>query len=187
MRLFTGLSLPPDISDQTIALSRELRTLAETAHLKLSWTAAEKLHITTKFIGEFPDERLSELCEALSTVALPNPIDIRIGGLGWMPNASHPSALYAAVESTDFLLALASATDAAVEPLGIERENRTYCPHVTLARVRDRARVAHRDFQSAIATNEPNGMECFRATSFFLYLSSSGKYTKLKGFTFLRG
>ena len=102
MRLFTAIDIPPDVKATLATLLDRLRPLA-----KLSWTPLEKLHITTKFIGEWPDkpEPLDELKRVLASVKAPAPVDIVIRGLGRLPRV-----LYAAVEPNEGLTALAAAT-----------------------------------------------------------------------------
>jgi 2'-5' RNA ligase len=160
LRLFTAIDIPPDLKGALSTLVDRLRPLA-----KLSWVPAEKLHITTKFIGEWPEERLDELKRALAPVKAPAPVDIVIRGLGRLPRA-----LYAAVEPNESLTALAAATDRAV---GIPVEERAYRPHITLARTRRRVPRIDLDVST---------VGSFRASSFALYLSAAGKYTKLQEF-----
>jgi 2'-5' RNA ligase len=160
LRLFTAIDIPPDVKAALATILQRLKPLA-----KLNWVPAEKLHITTKFIGEWPEERLDELKQALATVKSPGPVDIVIRGLGRLPHV-----LYAAVEPNDGLTALAVATDQAVP---VPAENREYRPHITLARARKRV--------PRIDLDVPK-VGSFRATSFALYLSAAGKYTKLQEF-----
>lgn len=161
MRLFTAIDIPADVKAALAALIKRLQPLG-----KLKWIPAEKLHITTKFIGEWPEERLDELKRALSTVESPGPVHIVIRGLGRLPHV-----LYANVEPNEALLALAAATERAV---GVASEDRAYRPHITLARTRKL--VPRIDFDDA-----PIGS--YRASSFALYLSAGGKYTKLQEFS----
>ena len=168
MRLFTAIDIPADVKAALSTLLDRLRPLA-----KLSWIPLEKLHITTKFIGEWPDKpeaRLDELKRALASVKAPAPVDIVIRGLGRLPRV-----LYAAVEPNDALTALAAATERAVEGIGVAAEDRVYRPHITLAR--SRKPIPRIDFEQSMIGS-------FRASSFGLYLSAGGKYTKLQEFTF---
>jgi 2'-5' RNA ligase len=162
LRLFTAIEIPPDVKTALASLLDRLRPLAN-----LKWISLEKLHITTKFIGEWPEERLDELKRALGSVQAPAPVDIVICGLGRLPRV-----LYARVEPNEALTALAAATERAV---GGPVEDRAYRPHITLAR--SRKPIPRIDFeQSTIGS--------FRAPSFALYLSAGGKYTKLQEFSF---
>lgn len=169
MRLFTGLSLPSDASRETAALIRRLSPLAH-----LAWTREEKLHVTTKFIGEWPEARLPDLHQALAGVRIPGPVDVQIRGLVWLPHM-----LFAAVEPVEPLLALVTATEAALEPMGMPREIRAYRPHVTLARVR---RKQHVPASLREATKIAFDLPPFRAEAFHLYISSGGTYTKLEAY-----
>jgi 2'-5' RNA ligase len=160
LRLFTAIDIPVDVKAAIAALLDRLRPLAN-----LHWIPIEKLHITTKFIGEWPEERLGELNGKLASVQAPAPVDVVIRGLGRLPRV-----LYAAVELNEGLTELAAATERAV---GGRVEDRAYRPHITLARTRKR--VPHIDLE--IST-----IGSFRASSFALYLSAAGKYTKLQEF-----
>ena len=64
MRLFTAIDLPADILSRLDQLMAGLRPLAQ-----LGWTPASNLHITTKFIGQWPEDRLPQLQRALAAVA----------------------------------------------------------------------------------------------------------------------
>ena len=141
----------------------------------LRWTPSEKLHVTLTFIGEWPEERLADVKAALATVDVPGPVTVALHGVGWLPNPRFPHTLYVGVEATPELQALAAASERAIVPLGIAVEDRWYRPHVTLARTRGRIpRDALQLDAAPIAS--------FQASSFFLYLSSGGKYTKLEEF-----
>src|SRR5216684_8889462 len=105
MRLFTGISIAPDVLAN---LSKLLDTLRPTAPAKGSttWSPAENLHITTKFIGEWPEERLPEMIDVLRAMTAGPPIEISINGLGWFPNPHSPRMLVAAVHAPESLRAL---------------------------------------------------------------------------------
>ena len=64
MRLFTGLNLSGEVIRN---LERLLDRLRPTA--RIQWSPPRNLHITTKFIGEWPEERLDEMKSALGALA----------------------------------------------------------------------------------------------------------------------
>ena len=178
MRLFTAIDIPPDVKAALAALLDRLRPLA-----KLHWIPVEKLHITTKFIGEWPDKpeaRLDELKGALATIRCPAPVEIAIRRIGWLPNPRSARVLYAGVEASDGLNALAAASERAAQGIGVPVEDRIYRPHVTLARTRQR--VPLEALKRALAEIELSAIGSYRASSFALYLSAAGKYTKVQEF-----
>ena len=175
MRLFAAIDTPDDVKATLATLLDRLRPLA-----KLHWIPVEKLHITTRFIGEWPEERVDDLKVALAAVTSPVPVDIAIRRVGWLPNPRSARILYAGVESTETLTALASATERAVAHAGVPTEERMYRPHVTLARTRKR--VPLDSLKRALSEIELSDFGSYQASSFALYLSAAGKYTKLQEF-----
>src|SRR5262245_29361338 len=105
MRLFTGIGLPENLIDN---LTRLLDRLRPAAHIK--WSPPYNLHVTTKFIGEWPEEKLDELVAALRPLGGRSSIDIGIRELGWFPNAKSPRVLYADIKADDTLTTLAADT-----------------------------------------------------------------------------
>src|ERR1700693_3482961 len=113
MRLFTGIDLPEDVRER---LERLLMHLRAAAHLK--WSPVYNLHVTLKFIGEWPEEKLPQLETALRSVQAREPIPADVKGLGWYPNPHHPRVFWVAVQGGEALTALAKDIEAAVTPLG---------------------------------------------------------------------
>src|ERR1700685_3459536 len=121
MRLFTAIDVPADLIEALRSFVSRLRPAA-----KIGWSPVENLHVTTKFIGEWPEERLDEMKAALATIGSPTTspaairqIDIAIRGLGWFPNPHRPRVFWAGVHGEEPLRALAGATDRAVARLGV--------------------------------------------------------------------
>ncbi len=178
MRLFVAIDIPAEIKDALRCFMDRLRPTA-----KIGWSPADNLHITTKFIGEWPEPRVEEMKRTLTSVPVKGAIEITVKGLGWFPNARRPRVFWAGVEGGEPLQALARATGDAVALLGVPIEERTYSPHLTLARVSESVPL---DLLHHTIESFPAGcgfdFGSFSATQFFLYLSAGGKYTQLAGF-----
>lgn len=181
MRLFTALDLPGDI---LLRLERLLSTLRPEAVVK--WSPLDNLHITTKFIGEWPEERLDQLDEVLQRLRFRQPIDVELHDLGWFPNSHSPRVLWAGAYGGAELNDLANKTEEALLGLGIAKEPHGFAPHLTLARIKSavplqRLRTRVQELQSA-----PIGK--FRASNFYLYRSEPGSnasiYRKLRTYPF---
>lgn len=167
MRLFTGLEISPAVLDRMDALLKRLKPTA-----RIQWSPIANLHITTKFIGEWPEDKLAELIQTLSAVPRTGSIPIRIGGLGFFPNAKSPRVFWAGVHAPSMLTTLAGETDRALDGLGIAAENRAYSPHLTLGRIKNAEPLnALRD---AIQSSDPTDFGSFEATCFHLYRSKPG-------------
>jgi len=178
MRLFTGLDLPPDVVRNLDGLMARLRPAA-----RIHWNSPANLHLTTKFIGEWPEARLEELKTSLGRLGSRDPIQVAIRRLGFYPNGHSPRLFWCGIEAPG-LDALAAGTDAATSLFGVASETRPYSPHLTLARIKDRLDL--QPLREAIAALPSLGFGQFTARTFFLYQSTlkptGSVYTKLAEF-----
>ena len=178
MRLFTGLDLPAKVVGN---LEKLLELLRPTA--RIQWSPPANLHVTTKFIGEWPEERLDELKEAFAALPGRQAIPASIRELGFFPNARSPRVFWCGIEAPG-LAELAAETDRATSTLGVASEARAYSPHLTLARIKERLNLE--PLKRAIAALPSVDFGSFEAGSFFLYRSQlrpgGSVYTKLAEF-----
>jgi 2'-5' RNA ligase len=182
MRLFTALDLP---GDAVRNLEQFLARLKPTA--RIQWSPPANLHITTKFIGEWPEERLGELKAALANLPPREPIAVHIRRVGFFPNPHSPRVFWCGIEAPG-LAGLAADTDRAIAALGVPPEDRAYSPHLTLARIKDRVNL--QPLREAIAAAPSLDFGRFEARSSFLYSSkmqpTGSVYTKLAEFPLSR-
>jgi 2'-5' RNA ligase len=183
MRLFTGIDLPAEVVRNLERLLDRLRPAA-----RVRWSPPANLHITTRFIGEWPAERLPELETALAALPglLPGDgaIPIQVRKLGFFPNPRAPRVFWAGVDASPGLAALALETDRAVATLGLEPEGRPFSPHLTLARIKEP--VDLQKLRETIAALPSLEFGDFAADRFHLYQSrlcpAGSVYTKLAEF-----
>lgn len=182
MRLFTGLDLPAEVVHNLEALLGQLRPAA-----RIQWSPLANLHITTKFIGEWPEERLEELKTALGGIPARPPVPVHIRRVGFYPNPHSPRVFWCGIEAPG-LPELAADTDNATAMLGVTAEARAYSPHLTLARIKDR--IDLQPLREKIASLPSLEFGRFEAASFFLYRSTlrptGSVYTKLAEFPLLK-
>ena len=170
MRLFTALDLPGSVIDHLQELVRQLRPAA-----RLRWSPPENLHITTKFIGDWPEDRLAELRAHLP--AGPSVPEIIVSGVGFFPNDRYPKVFYARVAPSPELLQLAKVTDFQLSEFGVPIDKHPYRPHVTLARVPESLHL--HALHDRIAELSPGLFGSFEAIEYSLFESKAGRYTRL--------
>jgi 2'-5' RNA ligase len=179
MRLFTAVDLTPEIVRTLEDLLDRLRPAA-----RIKWSPLANLHITIRFIGEWPENRLPELRAALGAIPSRAPIPIHIRKLGFFPNPNAARVFWAGVEAPPDLAALASETDRALDPLGLKAEGRPFSPHLTLARIKEPGPLEK--LRKAVAALPSVDFGSFSACRFFLYPSRTGAggsvYTPLAEF-----
>jgi RNA 2',3'-cyclic 3'-phosphodiesterase len=189
MRLFVALDIDAAIRGRLADYTAGLGKLVP----GVKWVAAESLHVTLKFIGEFPDARLDEVKRTLASVKSP-PFKLYFRQAGFFTPRS-PRVFWAGIEAGPELAALAAAADQALAPLGIAREERAFTPHLTLARTgsgrpqgsrEDRHQPKMYELKARVEAAPPPDFGTMTAQEFFLYqsktLSSGAQYTKLECF-----
>ncbi len=182
MRLFAGLDLPAAVVRNLERLLEELRPTA-----RIQWSPPANLHVTTKFIGEWPEARLPELMAALEAIPPRPAIPVAIRHVGFFPNQHSPRVFWCGIEAPR-LEQLAADTDRATAALGIEAEKRAFSPHLTLARIKERLDLG--PLREKVAGLPSLEFGAFEARSFFLYLSKPGPkgsvYTKLREYPLIQ-
>ncbi|NLI45738.1 MAG: RNA 2',3'-cyclic phosphodiesterase [Acidobacteria bacterium] len=135
MRLFVAVELPESIKEAIRALQEPLRRFGAA----VSWTRPAGIHGTLKFLGEVAPEREAEIEAALAPVAAHAPFELSVRRLGVFPGWSGPRVIWLGLEPVEpHFAAVYRTVEAAMAPLGFPRETRTFHPHLTLGRVRDR-------------------------------------------------
>ena len=194
MRIFIGIDLDSEIRGRLERFLEGVQGFAPDAR----WVRPESLHITLKFIGEQPQERVEAIAERLRQIE-GGAIEIRTAGYGFFPTAKAPRVFWIGIQADPQLAALAQSIDSATGELGIAREDRPYSPHLTLARAGagrssgspkwrkgDGPNSAFAVLEKRLAAMGELDFGAMTAREFILYqsqLSSKGsKYTKLQRF-----
>lgn len=138
-RLFVALQIQePEVLKKLYRLLQSLRQNFPS----ISWVRETNLHITLKFIGETPKERIQNIIQALENIQVP-PFELIIEGLGGFPTLKNAKTLWIGIQKHEKLLSLQRQIE---ERLRIEKklikeklsqkESRPFHPHITLARLR---------------------------------------------------
>ena len=193
MRLFVALDIDAAIRDRIARFLEGVREFAPDAR----WVRAESLHITLKFIGEQPDQRLDSIKTALDGIHSLS-TDLTFRGYGFFPTARSARVFWIGVDADEHLAQLAGLVEQALEPFGIKREAHAFSPHLTLARGKSAAPQHRHDdrpnrnflrLQKKLDALPAPEFGTMTAREFFLYqskLSPAGsQYTKLQRFPLL--
>lgn len=100
-------------------------------------TTADEAHLTVRFIGDVPSDRIDAARQVLHRAAPRiQPFDITLGRMGVFPESGPVSVLWIGVQEGGALLAaLARLVEEELVGCGFAPEKRAYVPHITLARV----------------------------------------------------
>jgi 2'-5' RNA ligase len=142
VRLFVAVELAPALAAAAGALIEELRGRAArlAPHSRITWVAADRLHLTVAFIGDADDARSDAIREALAAPIDVRPFDLTVAGTGAFPKTGQPRVLWAGLTTgRDALLRVERVVTPRLADARIVAEPRAYNPHLTLGRVRDAA------------------------------------------------
>jgi len=184
MRLFVALNLSDEVRTAIAKFSEELRM----GFLSARWTRTEGIHVTLKFIGEVPEERVTQIENALSSVNSATPVEMNFRGAGFFPDERRPRVLWIGIDGTPNLAEIAAQIERQLEPLGVARESREFKPHLTLARISESRGIEK--LRDALRKHGPIDFGTVRTNEMNLYQSELGrdgaKYTRLKTFAFAK-
>jgi 2'-5' RNA ligase len=192
MRIFIALDIDDAIRERIVRFMDGVREFAPDAR----WVRPESLHVTLKFIGEKPADKVEEIKPVLSDIQAA-PFDLTFSGFGFFPTTKAARVFWIGIQSGPPLVSLARSIDDATSGLGIPKEDHAFSPHLTLARGGGhsgapgwrKGDTANRNFQllqqklAAFPTPEFGTMT---AREFYLYesklMQGGSRYTKLARF-----
>jgi 2'-5' RNA ligase len=192
MRLFVALDIDEPIRKRLATFVEGVHGFASDAR----WVKAESLHVTLKFIGEWPNDSVNVVEQSLSNIS-GEPIELRFHNYGFFPTEKAARVFWVGIAGGAPLANLATQVDDALSGLGIPKETRAFSPHLTLARGAggsgapgwrkgDRPNSGFRRLQEKLAAMNDLEFGTMTAREFFLYqsqLSPKGsRYTKIARF-----
>ena len=126
-----------DISEEVRLRLAEAQRRLEATGAQLKLVEPKNIHLTVKFLGEVPEQRVGEIAEALRRAAEGvGAFDMRVSGVGVFPNLRHLRVVWAGVvDGREQAVSLIRGVDGELQRLGFARE-REYVPHLTIARVK---------------------------------------------------
>ena len=151
IRAFVAVDLDADgrkalARAQELAKDRTLRELSRSApDARIQWVRPDSIHLTLKFLGEIADTRAEEIRRALApAIQAQARFSVEVGGFGVFPDLRAPRVLWVGLsgqrDEAVTLARLAAEVDSGLDALGFPREGRPFNPHLTLARIKERAR-----------------------------------------------
>lgn len=188
MRVFVAMDVPEEVKRKIREFVARLQTECAEAR-GARWARVEGMHVTLKFVGEVPPEKVEEIKKELAGVRSVAAVEMKFRGVGFFPNAKHPRVFWAGIEATPNLAEIAAEIEKRLERIGIPREGRTFRPHLTLARFKSEEGLPK--LRDSIEKSGAMEFGATRSGEFYLYESKlmrgGAVYTKLKTFSMASG
>lgn len=158
-RLFVAIDLP----EARWAPLEALQTDAFSAR----WTPPEQYHLTLRFIGNVAERQAEAVERALAPVP-GAPFELQGPGLGVFPSRRKPRVLFANIQRAAALMTLQHRIDEALLSAGVDRADKPFHPHVTVARLK---RVRPQAVRRYLRERQDFHLASFPVTEFILYQS----------------
>ena len=149
LRAFVACELDSALNERLAGLISELRPRLP----RLRWVRPEGIHLTLRFLGSSPPDALVRLAPLLrrSAAECP-PFDLGLAGLGVFPERGAPRVLWLGLALPSAALELQRRCEESAVEAGFAPEGRSFRPHLTLGRWRERERRPQLPSLEATAT-----------------------------------
>lgn len=134
MRIFLSITIPDTVKHELQVIQARLRPRVK----QFRWTDASGMHITLKFIGNYPESELGRLETSLQPIAdSVSGFELELGGFGVFPSRGSPSVLWMGfTQGEKQLMALAESITVALIQSKIPADHKPFVPHITMGRAK---------------------------------------------------
>jgi len=138
IRCFIAIKLPDEVKRGLTQLEAQLKSGNQPW---VKWVDPYSIHLTLKFLGNVAADRIDKITRAMGeAVQGASPFHLEVKDLGVFPNLRRVQVAWVGVSGeVDKLVQLQRHIESSLVPLGFTAESRPFTPHLTLARIRDRA------------------------------------------------
>ena len=142
-RSFIAIELPDELKLELTRLETRLK-LGKQPWVK--WVDPYSVHLTLKFLGGIATDRVGEITRVMEeAVQGMSPFCLKVRELGVFPNLRRVQVVWVGMGGeVDKLGQLQQRLESNLVPLGFAPESRPFTPHLTLARLRDKAPLDER-------------------------------------------
>lgn len=182
MRAFVAIELSESARravEELIARLRETKT-------RVSWVKPENLHLTLRFLGDVDPTQVEALRAMMAKeLAGLEPFRISLSGCGAFPNLRRPRLIWVGLsEPWAAIEEVYGVCERCARAIGLDKNLKSYHPHVTLGRIRSAGSVA--PLTKAIETESGFHGGDFEVASVSLFRSTLARdgavYNKLDEF-----
>jgi 2'-5' RNA ligase len=136
VRTFVAVDIEPSMRTALGALQAQLKATLR----GIRFQRPDGIHLTLRFLGQTPVERIEPLCRALAALAASSPpTEAPVRGLGAFPDRGRPRVLWLGIAVPPSVVDLQQACERIARSVGFPPEERPFRAHLTLGRWREPA------------------------------------------------
>ncbi len=150
IRAFIAIQLPEKARNELARINEILA--GQLPPRTVRWVKPELMHLTLRFLGDTAVSKLPAIYNALDTSSTKHaPFMLSLDHLGCFPNRKRPRVIWAGIQGElGAAAALKSEIDQTLLPLGWEKEERPFQPHLTIGRIKDSRKLQGINWQADI-------------------------------------
>jgi 2'-5' RNA ligase len=177
-RLFVAVDLSEKVTEVLASL--------QDREIDARWVNPAQIHLTVRFLGDVESSRVEPLTHALADIDA-HSFELSPQGLGVFPSRRSPRVLWVDLKENEKLFDLQQKVESTVVDLGFDPEDRSYIPHLTIARCRDTPPKAIHRFMREHGNFSAEPFHCHQFHLYESELNSDGaRYTKQASFDLIR-
>lgn len=121
------------------SLMQTIATLKSGCHFdKMTWVAQDVTHLTLRFLGKTPDEKIPQIIAAMQEiVGKHRPIHLSLDKIGVFGSRYAPSVIWFGFNEFSAYKSLFIDIERELVKLGFEANQGNFVPHITIARIRE--------------------------------------------------
>jgi len=152
IRSFIAIELPDELKSELVQLEAQLKSIDQPF---VKWVDPYSIHLTLKFLGNVAADRIGEITKAMEEATQGvSSFNLQVRDLGVFPNLRRVQVAWVGLSGEmDKLARLQQRIESSLETLGFTPESRKFVPHLTLARVRNRASLNERQRLGELITS----------------------------------
>ncbi len=186
IRAFLALDIPEEVRREVRLIQGRLKKILRG---DIRWTNPDGMHLTLKFFGNIVEtdvERISQTVREITAQVAPLALDIKT--VGTFPGPKRPRVIWLGIQGdVERLARLHGDIDRELLTLGFPKEERSFQPHLTLARIKSPSGIM--GIEDVAATRGDYAAGSFTADGLILFKSDltprGPVYTKLAEFPFV--
>ncbi len=103
IRCFIAIELPDELKDN---ISLHMKKLISTG-ANVKWIVPRNLHLTLKFLGSTPEEKITDISKQLGTITKSHDnFSLYFSGTGVFPNIKSPRVVWLGIKDSDAIIEL---------------------------------------------------------------------------------
>ena len=179
-RIFLALTPNKDLNDQIIELKKELKNTV-LSEADINWQKNSDHHLTINFVGAMEPEQIEEMYVGIEQINFMSHLQIDLSAVSFFPN-EESQLLVALARPTNQLQNIFERVDEVVTRIGFGSSLKTYRPHITLGRFKDKSRPQYsfEEFSEINISSRINMLDVYESE----FDQGRTNYSLLKSFEF---